>query len=69
MTAAPQPRPPRVLDHETEHTLKNHLAVIVGYCELLLAETSADEPRYQDVVEMHRAATAVLAMFAQDGER
>jgi hypothetical protein len=29
---------PRVLDADTEHTVKNHLAVILGLCELLLAE-------------------------------
>lgn len=59
------PRAPRVLDVETEHTLKNHIAVIVGYCELMLGETSVNDPRHGDMVEVHRAATAVLAMFAQ----
>src|SRR5829696_5556730 len=29
-------RPPRILDADTEHTVKNHLAVIVGFCELLI---------------------------------
>lgn len=63
-----QRRPPRVLDTEAEHTLKNHLAIVVGYCELLLAETPADDPRRDDMAEMHRAATAVLAMFAPDAD-
>ena len=66
MTAQPSPRPPRVLDVETEHTLKNHIAIIVGYCELLLAETPPDDPRHADMVEMHRAAAAVLALFPQE---
>lgn len=60
---------PRVLDIETEHTLKNHIAVIVGYCELMLEETALDDPRRGDMVEVHRAATAVLAMFAEGGDQ
>lgn len=66
MTHESRQRPPRVLDVHAEHTLKNHLAIIVGYCELLLAETPADDPRHVDMVEMHRAAMAVLAMFAPE---
>ena len=66
MTTGPHRRAPRVFDVETEHTLKNHIAIIVGYCELLLAETPADDPRHADLLEMHRAATAVLAMFPQE---
>lgn len=69
--AAPgsSPRAPRVLDVETEHTLKNHIAVIVGYCELMLRDTGLDDPRHGDMVEVHRAAMAVLAMLAQSGDR
>jgi hypothetical protein len=50
------------LDHEKEHALKNHMAIIMGYCELLMADTPRDDPRYGDILEMHRAATAVLAL-------
>jgi len=60
---------PRVIDAETEHTLKNHIAVILGYCELMLEETGLDDPRHGDMVEVHRAATAVIAMFAQSGDQ
>jgi two-component sensor histidine kinase len=56
-------RAPRVLDHETEHRVKNQLAIVLGYCNLLLAETPADDPRHVDVLEMQRAATAMLAIF------
>lgn len=55
----------RVLDAEAEHTLKNHVAIIVGYCELLLTETAEDDPRRGDLLEMQQAANAILAMFAQ----
>jgi hypothetical protein len=59
---------PLTLDVETEHTVKNHLAIIVGYCELLLMETPEDDPRHVDVVEIHRAATAVLSIFGASRE-
>ena len=56
----------RVLDAETEHTIKNHLAVIVGFCELLLAETPSDDVRYADVQEINRAAHELMAIFRRD---
>lgn len=59
-------RPPLVLDAETEHSVKNHLAVIVGFCELLLADTPEDDRRYQDLLEVDRAARALLAVFRRD---
>ena len=57
---------PRVLDPETEHTIKNHLAVIAGFCELLLADTPADDPRHADLQEMNRSARALIALFRKD---
>lgn len=58
--------PSRMLDPETEHTIKNHLAVIVGFCELLLADTPQDDPRHTDLQEMHRSARALMALFRKD---
>jgi hypothetical protein len=55
--------PPRVLDLETEHTIKNHLAVIVGFCELLISEAADDDPRRADLLEMDRSAKALLELF------
>jgi hypothetical protein len=60
---------PRLLDADTEHVLKNHMAIILGYCELLLADTPEDDPRHGDLGEMYRAANAVLAMFSQGSAR
>lgn len=57
------------LDNETEHALKNHMAIILGYCELMMADTPRDDPRYGDILEMHRAATAVLVLFTQATSR
>jgi hypothetical protein len=58
----------RTIDIATEHTLKNHLAVILGYCELLLAETPPSDPRHADLLEMQRAAKTVMTMFAREAD-
>jgi hypothetical protein len=58
--------PARVLlDPNTEHELKNQIAIILGYCELLLADTPEEDPRHGDLHEIYRAANGVLAMFGQ----
>ena len=56
----------RVLDSETEHIIKNHLAVIVGFCELLLGEMPDDDPRHADVQEINHAARELMAIFRRD---
>jgi hypothetical protein len=59
------------MTHETEfeHTLKNHLAIILGYTDLLLAELEPGDPRILDIQEIHKAAFAAVAMFAREGRR
>jgi hypothetical protein len=57
---------PRILDSETEHTIKNQLAVIVTFSELLLAETPRADTRYADVQEINRAARELVAIFRRD---
>jgi hypothetical protein len=52
---------------EFEHTLSNQVAIIVGYCELLLAEIPPDSPLRADLLEMHKAAKTAMAML-RDGE-
>jgi hypothetical protein len=44
------------LGPEAVHALSNHLAVIVGFIDLVLMETSEDDPRYPDLVEIQNAA-------------
>ena len=62
-------QPVRVLDAETEHTVKNHLAVIVGFCELLLADTPPEDPRHADVQEINRAARELMFIFRHGSHR
>lgn len=38
------------------HALSNHLAVILGFIELVLTDTKADDPRRADLVEIRDAA-------------
>jgi signal transduction histidine kinase len=55
---------------DTDHTLRNYLAIILGYSELLLKDAAHDDPRREDFAEIHRAASAaVQLMSAKDDER
>ena len=51
--------------HELEHALKNYLAIILGFSELLLQEAAVDDPRRGDFEEIHKAATAALQLVAE----
>lgn len=51
---------------EFEHTLCNQVAIVVGYCELLLDEVPADSPLRADLLEMHKAATTAMKMLQQE---
>ena len=44
------------LSPEAVHALSNHLAVIVGFIELVLTETGPDDPRHGDLEEIRQAA-------------
>ena len=54
--------PPRY-EPEELHQLKNHLAIVVGFAELLLAEFQDDDPRRKDMVEIQTAAAAAMALL------
>lgn len=44
------------LDGRAVHALSNHLAVILGFIELVLAQTKPDDPRRKDLLEIRDAA-------------
>ena len=48
---------------EFEHELKNCLAIILGYADLLIEEMPADDPRVEDLSEIHKAASAAVALL------
>jgi hypothetical protein len=47
------------------HRLKNHIAIIVGFSELLIADSPEGEQRRADLVEVHNAALAAMAMMPE----
>ena len=52
---------------ELEHSLKNYLAIILGFSELLLQEAAPDDPRREDFEEIHKAATAATRIVSAMG--
>ncbi len=48
---------------EVIHKLKNHLAVIVGFCDLLLSDCAPDDQRRADLLEVNKAAREALALM------
>lgn len=50
-------------DNDFEHSLKNYIAIILGYADLVLEEMSPDDPRLADIREIHKAATAAVALL------
>jgi hypothetical protein len=45
------------------HSVINQLSVIIGFCELLLAEIPADDRKHADVLEMRKAAEAAMSLL------
>jgi transcriptional regulator of acetoin/glycerol metabolism len=48
---------------DLEHALRNDLAIILGYAELLLQDAAADDPHRKDVEEIARAARSALSLI------
>ncbi len=49
-----------------EHALCNQVAIVIGYCELLLEEVPADSPLRPDLIEMHQAARTAMLMLQEE---
>jgi len=47
------------------HEFKNHLSVIVGFCDVLLRDLPEGDLKRADVVEIQRAALAVVELLPQ----
>lgn len=54
-------------DTEFEHSLKNYIAIVLGYSDLLIADMAEDDPRRDDVTEIHKAAMSALKLI--DGHK
>jgi len=53
------------LDAAAVHALSNHLAVILGFIELVLSETPEDDPRKADLEEIRQAAHECARIVSQ----
>jgi hypothetical protein len=45
------------------HEFKNHMAVVVGFCDLLLSELPPDHPLRADLEQIHLASHAAVALL------
>lgn len=59
----------RPLEDDILHKLKNHLAVVLGFCELLIAEMDESDPRRPDLVEMQSSVQAASALLPEIARR
>lgn len=50
---------------EVLHCLKNHLAIVLGYCDLLLEDFPANDPRHSDLVALRQTAQDAMSMTPQ----
>jgi hypothetical protein len=51
------------LDGPAMHQMSNYLAVILGFVELVLADTSEDHPHYADLIEVRNAAVEAAKLI------
>jgi hypothetical protein len=54
---------------EILHRLRNHLSVVVSFCDLLLADMPHDDPRRADLVEVQNAGRAGLNLLPEVASR
>jgi quercetin dioxygenase-like cupin family protein len=52
-----------VLDGTAEHTLRNHLSIILGFCDVMQLEMDASHRMHEDLHEIRKAAQAALAIL------
>ena len=52
-------------DATLRHDFKNQLGIILGFAELLVAESKPDDPRSADFEEIRRVATAALELVGR----
>ena len=64
------PEPPKktALTGSDVHALSNHLAVILGFIDLVLSATKADDPRRHDLVEIRDAAIEAARIIGRPVE-
>lgn len=61
--------PNDMLEPQVIHQLKNHLSIIVGFCDLVLADMPPEDPKRADIEEMKKAGRAALDLLADPSAR
>ena len=56
-------------DDSLMHAFKNHLSVIIGFCDLLLRDLPEGDPKRADILEMRKAGRSAIALLPQLSER
>ena len=69
MTDSMGHRPDETPDEPLLHQFKNHLSVVVGFCDLLLRELPEDDPKRTDILEIRKAGHAAIALIPELSER
>ena len=67
MADVPTPPESSAPDDPVRHALKNHLSVVIGFCDLLLRDFPADTGPGQDIAEVRRSAHAALELVNRLG--
>ncbi len=47
------------------HQFKNHLGVMVTYCDILVTEVPNEDPRRADLLEIQKAGRAAMALLPE----
>ena len=50
-------------DDKSRHDFKNQLAIIRGFAEILLAESTPGDRQHRDLEEIYKAAVSALALL------
>jgi len=56
-------------DDSLMHAFKNHLSVIIGFCDLLLHDLPEDDPKRADILEIRNAGQTAIALLTELSER
>ena len=54
------------LDGSSMHQMSNYLAVILGFVELIIADTPEDAPHYSDLLEVRKAAVEAARLIGAE---
>ena len=53
------------MDPDVVHALSNHLSVILGFVEIVIADTPPDHPHRGDLLEVRDAAIAAAELIGR----